>query len=88
MKVMDNSIFWDITLCIPSKVNRRFGGTCRKAFYLPHAFTLVSCSAYSSTLKMEATCSSEMSVSFQRTTWRYIPEDRILHNHQCENLRS
>jgi hypothetical protein len=29
-------------------------------------------------LKMEATYSFEKSVDFQRTTWRYIPEDRIL----------
>jgi hypothetical protein len=40
---------------------------------------LVSCLAYSSTLKMEATCSSEMSVDFQQTVWRYIPDDRTLH---------
>jgi hypothetical protein len=39
---------------------------------------LVSCSAYPSTLKMEAICSSETSVDFQRTTRRYIPEDSIL----------
>jgi hypothetical protein len=25
--VMKSSIFWDITLCGPLKVNRRFGGT-------------------------------------------------------------
>jgi hypothetical protein len=42
---------------------------------LPLAFTLVSFSAYSSTLKMEAICSSETSVDFQRNTQRYIPED-------------
>jgi hypothetical protein len=29
---------------------------------LQYSFTLVSCMAYSSTLKMEATCSSKMSV--------------------------
>jgi hypothetical protein len=34
--------------------------------------------AYSSTLKMEATCSSETSVDFHRISWRYIPEDRTL----------
>jgi hypothetical protein len=34
--------------------------------------------AHSSTLKMEATCSSEMSVDFQRTTSHHIPEDRTL----------
>jgi hypothetical protein len=41
-------------------------------------FTLVSCLAYSSTLKMEVTCFSETSVDFQRTTQLYIPENRIL----------
>jgi hypothetical protein len=33
-----------------------------------------------STLEMEPTCSSETSVDFQRTTRRYIPEDRTLLN--------
>jgi hypothetical protein len=33
-------------------------------------------------------CSSETSVDFQRTTRRYIPEDRPLHNHCCECLKS
>jgi hypothetical protein len=47
----------------------------------------VSCLAYSLTLKMEATCSSEM-VNFQQTTQHYTPDDRTLHNHQCENLKS
>jgi hypothetical protein len=37
---------------------------------------------------MEATCSSEASVDFQRTTQRYISEDKTLHNHRCENLKS
>jgi hypothetical protein len=31
---------------------------------------------------------SETSVSFQRNTWRYTPEDRTLHNYRCENLKS
>jgi hypothetical protein len=56
-------------------------------FLLP-AFTLVSCSAYSLTLEMEATYSSETSVDFQRNTQPYIPEDRTLHDHRCENLNS
>jgi hypothetical protein len=29
---------------------------------------------------MEEICSSEASVDFYRTTWRFIPEDRILHS--------
>jgi hypothetical protein len=37
---------------------------------------------------MEAICSSETSVDFQRTKRRYIPEDRILHNHRCEKFKS
>jgi hypothetical protein len=47
-------------------------------FYLPPALTLVLCLVYSSILKVEPTCSSEMSFDFQRTTWRYIPEDKNL----------
>jgi hypothetical protein len=32
--------------------------------------------------------SSEMSVDFQRTTWRRIPEYSALHNHRRENRKS
>jgi hypothetical protein len=46
---------------------------------LPPVCTLVSCSAYSLTLKMEAMCSSEMSVDFQQATWYYIPEGSTLY---------
>jgi hypothetical protein len=60
-------------------------------FILVHAVSsascLVSCLAYSSILKMEM-CSSEPSLDFHRITWRYIPEDRSLHNHSCENPSS
>jgi hypothetical protein len=44
---------------------------------------LVSSLAYFSTLKNEATCSSETVVGFQQTSRRCIPEDRtfyFLHN--------
>jgi hypothetical protein len=50
------------------------------------AFTLVSCSVYS-TLKIEAICSSETLVAFHRTTRSYTPEDISLHNHRCNILR-
>jgi hypothetical protein len=53
---------------------------------LSPAFTLVSYSA-SSTLKMEATCSSETSADFQRTTRRYIPQDNTLHEIKCSTLQ-
>jgi hypothetical protein len=50
----------------------------KKPACLPPAFTLVSCLAYSSAMKMEATCPSETLVNFQWTTWHYIPKDRAL----------
>jgi hypothetical protein len=85
-----SSIFWDIMPCSPLKVNLLFGGACPFIFRLclPPAFTLVSCSVPSLTSKMEATCSPRTLVDFQQTTQRYVPEDRTLHNHQCENTKS
>jgi hypothetical protein len=93
--VVKSTIFWVIALCTPLKVNRRFGGTyrlhlqggrisqARNHLCFPPAFILVSCFAYFSTLKMEATCASETSVDFQRTTRRYIPEDSTLQVWLC-----
>jgi hypothetical protein len=37
---------------------------------------------------MEAMCPSETSVDLQQATQRYVPEDSVLHNHHCENLKS
>jgi hypothetical protein len=103
MALDKSTIFWDITRCRPSKVNRRFGGTHRlhlqgrisrarnqreSRWQAELSFKLVPCSASSSTLKMETICSSETSVDFRRTTPRYIPEDSTLHNHLCENFKS
>jgi hypothetical protein len=55
---------------------------------LATCFTPVSCVACSSTLKVEGTFSSGTSADFQLTGRRYKPEDRNLHNHRCENLKS
>jgi hypothetical protein len=66
--------------------NRRFGGTCR--FHLQGRkirLTLFSI-AHFSTLKMEATQSSETSVP-TRSTRRHIPKDGILHTYRNENLK-
>jgi hypothetical protein len=86
---MNSSSVWDITPCSLLKVNWRFrrkchlhlkskrviqARNCEQAF-LAACFTLVSCVAYSSTLKMEAT------VSFQ-WIWHYILEDR--NSYFCE----
>jgi hypothetical protein len=37
---------------------------------------------------MESIYSSKILVDFQQTTWCYIPDDRILHRHRCENLKA
>jgi hypothetical protein len=50
-------------------------------------FTLVSCWASSSTLKMEEVYSSETSIDFDRTTQLFTPEDSTFHNYLCENLK-
>jgi hypothetical protein len=73
-------IFWDMTPCSLLSCNRRF---C-----LPPACLLVLAEIISSTLEMEAICSSETSVATQRTTRRHVPEDDTLHNHRCGNLKS
>jgi hypothetical protein len=61
---MNIYIFCDITPYSLFRSKRRFRGTCR--LHLQAA------------LKIHTVCSSEMSADFQRTTRRYIPEDRIL----------
>jgi hypothetical protein len=85
--------------CSPLKINRCFGGTYhfhlqgRKISQVKNqreagSKQRSSYLAYSSTLKMEVTCSCERSFAFQRTIRHYIPEDRTLPNHRCENLKS
>jgi hypothetical protein len=44
------------------------------------------CSSYFSTLNVEAKCSSETAVNFQRISLLCIPEDRTSYNYLCENL--
>jgi hypothetical protein len=101
---MQLTIIWDIPLCSPLEVNRRFRrmyllhlqGRIDQAMYKHQSrskvkflsvFTLASFWAYS-TLKMAAIYSSETSLSFQRISWRCMPEDGTPHNPRCENLHS
>jgi hypothetical protein len=69
-------IFWDMTPCSPS------------SFKLATHVLAFFAELISSTLKMEAIFSSETSVETRRTSRRHIPENDILHNHRCENLKS
>jgi hypothetical protein len=83
--VMKSIIFWDMTPCSPLSVNRRFGGTYRlrlqgrrNMFSKKPASKLATCflaELTSSTMKMDAICSSETSVDTQRTTRSHIPEN-------------
>jgi hypothetical protein len=76
--VMKSSVVRDITLSSLLEDNRYFGRTCRLHLHgqrisqartqLNACFTLVSGLAYSSTLKMEATFSSETSGHLEWTT--------------------
>jgi hypothetical protein len=90
--IRNSSGFCYITPCSPLKVSGRFGRTYHLHLYGGRitkkaenaaSVVLVSFLGYSSTLKMEALCSSEMLVEFHRTAWRYIPEDRIVRNNRC-----
>jgi hypothetical protein len=91
---MKNVVFWVVALC-RSCVTRHVGGTYRLhlqgrkirdlSLQLP-AHTGSSVADFSS-LKMEATRSSETSVH-ARSTQRHSPEDDILHSHRCESLKS
>jgi hypothetical protein len=70
--VMKSCVFWDITPCSPLKVNRRFVGACRATYF--HAGFLLS-------LFFDPGDGGDMclrNVGWQRTTRRYIPEDRTL----------
>jgi hypothetical protein len=77
---MNSFVVWDVMLSSPLKVKQCFGGICLAL--LPTCFILVSCFAYSSTLKMEMMWPSETLVDFLQTTWHYCPEDRTLLNNK------
>jgi hypothetical protein len=70
---MKISSFWEIMLCNPFKVNRSFGGTFRFHLHcriISQAWGWFLTWLILPTLRMEATCSSETSADFQRTTRR------------------
>jgi hypothetical protein len=95
--LVTSSVFWNIRPYSPLKVNQRFRGTfrlCLQDRIIRQAKNeceagskiMVSCLAYFSALKMEATCTSETSVNFQRTTRLCIPDGRTLHNHRLKAM--
>jgi hypothetical protein len=100
-KSFKSSIFCGIMWCSLMKVHRHFTGTChlhlqgwrksqtrnRHEPGSKRSFTQVSCLAYSLTMKMEAACSCETLIDIQWTVLRYIPKDRSLPTHCCENSK-
>jgi hypothetical protein len=69
-------------LCSPLKVNRRFGET------RPLHIQGRRISQGRNEHEVDNKESSETSAAFQHTTRCYIPEDRKLNSHLCENPRS
>jgi hypothetical protein len=83
---MKSSILWDTTPHFPLTINRRLVRTCRLHFACYLLLAVFYLGLFFDP-KMEATCSSETSVDFQPTTWRYTPEYRTLHNHNSKKLK-
>jgi hypothetical protein len=79
MALSPDSICWHMMPCTKLKVDPRFGGKYR--------LHLRELSRWFLDVKME-TRSSEKSVDFERTTWRYTSEGITLHNNRCENVGS
>jgi hypothetical protein len=52
------------------------------------AASILKAEQYSSTVMIEAACSSETSLKFYQTTRCHIPEDSNLHCHYNDNLKS
>jgi hypothetical protein len=79
--------FWDITPCNQFKVNRLFGGKYRLHLQRRRvSYARIQREARSKQsllFRMDAICSSETPVDFQRTTRRYIPENII---QDCNSL--
>jgi hypothetical protein len=71
-KLLNSTVFWVLTPC-SSERTRYFGEGNLSLAQAYSLILLVSCFVYSSTLKMEAVCSSEMLCSL-RTTRRYNRE--------------
>jgi hypothetical protein len=74
--------FWTLSIIFQKRINRPvfLGKDRTKDNVQKHN------REYGLTLKMKAICSSETSVDFQRTTRRYIPEDRTLNNREVSYL--
>jgi hypothetical protein len=79
---MKSTVVWDVLLYSPVQVHWCCRGMhCIHPSRAPLAtcFLLVTCMVYSSTVKMEAVCSSQTSLNFYQILLCHFPEDSILH---------
>jgi hypothetical protein len=71
-------VFWDLTPRSQLKVSRHFGRAYR--FHLQdRRITQV---------RNQRETGKKTSVYLKKTARPYVPQDRKLHNHRCENLKS
>jgi hypothetical protein len=68
------AVFWVVASCSLVEIYQRFRGPC--------------CLHHHGALMLEAARSSEMTVNFYQTTWRYNPENSHLRTNRHENLKS
>lgn len=78
---LERNIFRDIHRVVCLKFTKVSGE------YLASIFRVEEWTDQDTSVKFEATYSSETSIEFQMITQRYITEDSTLHNHLCENLK-
>jgi hypothetical protein len=82
---LNSTVFWVITPWSSNRT-RRFGGNCRLHLQDRRVNQARNQQKHSQ-LKTKAICSFETSCSL-RTTRHYNPEDRHLHSHRRDSLRS
>jgi hypothetical protein len=70
------TVFWDVELCSPVEIDRRFSGA-----YCLHHLVLMA-------LMKEPVNTSETSVNFYQTTRPNNPEESHLYTRRRENLKS
>jgi hypothetical protein len=75
--IIELSCRYDVFTVVTKSLSNGTEHCDEKPYKLAACFIIVSGLAYSSTLKIEATFSSEKSLDFQRTTRRYIQKREI-----------
>jgi hypothetical protein len=82
---LKHSVLWDIMPSSPLKVNQRFGETYRLHL---QGWRLSQARNHHEAGSKQRPSPSQMLVNFQWTTCHFVPKDRTLPNHCCENVKS